>query len=150
MEPQPGVKVMQRLHEQCTRLKYASEETNFTLAFAELARRLRRRAVVVVMTDFVDPTGASLMVEQVGWLAKRHLVIFVALRDPLLGELSAASPGSLTALNEAVVAGELRREREVVLRKLRRQGVFCVDGSPSEVSVELINRYLEVHRRELL
>jgi uncharacterized protein (DUF58 family) len=90
------------------------------------------------------------MVENLTWLAKRHLVIFAAIRDPTLDEIANSDPESLEAVNRAVVAGDMRRDREIVITKLRRRGIFCIDGAPNEISVELINRYLEIHRRELV
>ena len=120
------------------------------LALADLANKLRRRAIVVVLTDFNDPIGAELMVENLTWLAKRHPAIFAAIRDPTLDEIANSDPESLEAVNRAVVAGDMRRDREIVITKLRRRGIFCIDGAPNEISVELINRYLEIHRRELV
>ena len=141
---------MQRLLHQSAALEYSTHETNFTLALSELAVRVRRRSVVVVLTDFTDPVGAELMVEHLGWLARRHLVIFVAVRDPALDRVAGSRPGTLHDLNRAVVAGDMRRDRQVVLERLRRQGIYCIDGAPEEISVALINRYLEVHRREMV
>lgn len=150
LAPQPGVRTMQRLLEQSARFEYSTHETNFTRALAELATRLRRRAIVVILTDFNDPIGAELMVENLSWLAKRHLVIFAAIGDPVLDEVADAEPKSLKDLNSAVVAGDMRRDREVVITRLRRRGIFCVDGPPEKISVDLINRYLDIHRRELV
>ena len=48
------------------------------------------------------------------------------------------------------VANDLTREREVVLRRLQRLGVMCIDAAPREVSTQLINRYLDIKRRELV
>jgi uncharacterized protein (DUF58 family) len=105
---------------------------------------------VIVLTDFVDTVTAELMVENLGRLAQRHLVLFVALRDGLLDRLSGARPAALEDVGRAVVARDLLREREVVLRRLHRLGVHCVDALPSAISAGLVNRYLDIRRRELL
>jgi uncharacterized protein (DUF58 family) len=49
-----------------------------------------------------------------------------------------------------VVAGELLRDRRVVLQRLRRAGVQCVDAPPLAVSSKLLNRYLDIRRREMV
>ena len=49
-----------------------------------------------------------------------------------------------------MVAGDLQRERALVLRRLRRQAIHIVDARPDEVSVGLLNRYLDIRRRELV
>ena len=60
-----------------------------------------------------------------------------------------ARPRSLGALHQAVVAGDFGRERHVVLERLRRIGAHCIDAAPSRFSMALVNRYLEIKRREL-
>ncbi|MDX9724171.1 MAG: DUF58 domain-containing protein, partial [Myxococcota bacterium] len=111
--------------------------------------RLRRRAIVVLLTDFADTVSAETLVRNLGQLSRRHLVIFVSVRDPALGTVVQREPGSLVELNESVLAEDVLRDRDVVMQRLRRHGVFCIDASPEEITVQLINRYLEVKRRGL-
>lgn len=150
VEPEAGVHAFARLQSACAGLDYAASETNFTLAIAELSARLRRRSLVVVLTDFVDAVAAELMVENLHRLAARHLVLFVTLRDPALLELAEGRPESLADLYRAVVAHDFVRERETVLLRLRRAGIRTIDAAPSQVSVDLLNQYLEAKRRELV
>jgi uncharacterized protein (DUF58 family) len=111
---------------------------------------LKRRSLVVLLTDFVDTVTAELMVENLGRLARTHLVVFVTLNDPQLSALARTAPSSVLELNRAVVAAADRREREVVLKRLRRLGLFTIDADPAKVQPVLINRYLEIKRRELV
>ena len=53
---------------------------------------VRRRSLIVVFTDFADPTSAELMIENIGRLASKHLVLFVAIRDQELDDLTTAEP----------------------------------------------------------
>jgi uncharacterized protein (DUF58 family) len=129
-------------------IDYSELETNYTLGITSLAQRLSRRSLVVVLTDFVDTVTAELMVENLDRLARRHVVVFVALQDPELAAAAAGAPDALLDLNRAVVAAGLLRDREVVLRRLRRLGIHPIDAAPSEVSPRLINAYLDVKRRE--
>lgn len=150
VEPRGGMPAFAHLERQSAALDYQTEETNFTLGLADLATRLRRRSLVVLLTDFVDTITAELMLENVQRLARRHLVIFVTLRDPGLGALAGALPRSLTDLHQAVVADGFLREREIVIQRLKRLGVHCIDAPPAAVSMSLLNRYLDIKRRELV
>ena len=49
-----------------------------------------------------------------------------------------------------MVARDLLREREVVLRRLRRLGAHCIEARPEALGTRLINRYLDIKRRELV
>jgi uncharacterized protein (DUF58 family) len=102
------------------------------------------------MTDFEDTVTAELMIENTARLARRHLVTFVTLRDPHLDETIRAVPMSVKDVYRSVVADDLVTERDLVLQRLRRIGVFCIDARPGEISSRLVNRYLEVKRRELV
>ncbi len=148
--PAGSLGAFSRLEAQSAELEYSSGETNFTLGLAELSTRLARRSLVVLFTDFTDTVTAELMVENVARIARKHLVLFVALRDPALAELSRAEPAALPDVYRAVVADDLLRERDLVLRRIARLGVHCIDALPEHAGPRLIDRYLEVKRRELV
>ena len=146
--PAGGVGTMARLQNALAAIDYSTQETNFTLALADLRTRLSRRSLVVVATDFVDTVTAELMIENVGYLAKRHLTLFVALTDTSLERPFARRPGDLEHVARAVVAHDLTRERQAVFRKLARLGVLCVEAPAARLGPALINRYLAVKARD--
>ena len=146
--PQGGVKSFESLSRLASRIDYSDAETNFTLALTSLGQRLSRRSLVVVLTDFVDTVTAELMTENLDRLARRHAVIFVALRDPGLAAIAGELPDAPLSLHRSVVAASLLRDREVVLAHLRRRGVHALDAAPAEVGPQLLNTYLEIKRRE--
>lgn len=148
--PQRGIASAQALARTTSELSYSAQETNYTLAMAELRARVQRRSIVIVLTEFIDSIGAELLTENLTRLAKKHLIIFVALRDPYLDHVLDHSPADLVDVGKATLALEMRKERDAVFQKIRKLGVFCVDAAPERISVELLNRYLEVHRRELV
>ncbi|MEM8886001.1 MAG: DUF58 domain-containing protein [Planctomycetota bacterium] len=147
--PEAGVRTFRRLQKETAGLRYSRGETNFTLALNDLVTRLRRRSLVVVLSDFVDTVSAELMLDNLARLSRRHLVLFVALRDPGMVETAHRDIGTLDHLYRSVVAADFVQERRVVLRKLRRMGVHCVDAEPAAVSTGLLNSYLDLKRREL-
>lgn len=150
LPPAPGRRAFARLRSQTAALDYESRETNHTLAMTHLHGRLQRRSLVVVFSDFVDTTTAELLVENVRMLGRRHVVIFVALRDPALERLATAAPRSLDDVAVAVSAGEMRRERRVVMERLARLGIVVVDVEPAAVTPRLVSTYLDLKAREVV
>ena len=149
-EPVGGLQNFRRLQRASAELDYRHEETNFTLGLADLMGRLNRRSLVILLTEFVDTVTAELMVENLERVASRHLVIFVTLRDPSLYDTVDARPDTVLDMTRSVIADEFLRERLVVLERLRRVGIQCIDAPVEHVGVELVNRYLAVKRRELI
>jgi uncharacterized protein (DUF58 family) len=147
-QPQAGLKTMASLQQALGDLEYSTAESNYTLALTNLLTQVRRRSLVVLFTDFVDSITAELMVPNVLRLAKRHRVLFVALRDTTIARAIDRAPSDLQDVHRSVIAGEMNREREIVLERIRRAGAHVVDASPAEVSAQLIDRYLQLKRRE--
>jgi len=145
-----GVDAFHTLQAVAGRIDYSAHETNYTLALATLSGQLRRRSLIVVFTDFTDPTAAELMLEALSPMLKRHLALFVVLRDDELEGLAAAAPESPEDVARAVVAGTLLREREAVLGRLRRMGAHIVDAPADRIGPEVVNAYLDLKRRDLL
>ncbi|MEP6784863.1 MAG: DUF58 domain-containing protein [Sphingomonadales bacterium] len=131
-------------------LDYSNEETNFTLALTTLGAELKRRSLVLVFTDFVDPTSAELMLKTVGRLAERHLVLFVLMHDVELDALANAEPASADDVSRAVIAAAMLRERRIVVARLQRLGVHIVEAHHDRLGPELVNAYLGLKKRNLL
>ncbi|HXS83732.1 MAG TPA: DUF58 domain-containing protein [Methylomirabilota bacterium] len=148
--PAGGIGELHALIAAAARVQYSHEESNFTLGLTQLGQTLSRRSLIVLLTEFADTVSATLMMENVARLVRRHVVVFVTLRDPGLDRATRQAPDSLDALSAAVVTRGLRRERDRVHLELRRLGVRALDVTPDRVAPELISEYLEVRRRELV
>jgi uncharacterized protein (DUF58 family) len=141
-----GGREFRRLQEAAAGLDYHAEEPNFTLALATLTARLQRRSLVVVFSDFTDPTSAELMIESVGRLVARHRVIFVTMTDVELDDLAHAEPDDLQALTMAVAADSLLRQRALVLSRLRQLGVEVIEAPHEKIGTRLLDTYLAIKR----
>jgi uncharacterized protein (DUF58 family) len=135
-----------RLQRAAAGLDYHAQEPNFTLALASLATRLARRSLIVIFSDFTDPTSAELMIESVSRLVSRHVVLFVTLADAELEDIADAAPDSMGELAMAVSADGLLRQRALVLQRLRQIGVDVVEAPWNHVGMAVIDAYLKIKR----
>ena len=145
-----GAGAFPMLQRVAARLDYSTEETNYTLGLTQLGSALERRSLVVVFTDFADSTSAELMLENVARLLRKHLVLFVVLRDEELETIVLREPKTADDVSRAVTAEALMREREVVATRLRRLGAHLVDAPAERLGPELISAYLDLKRRDLM
>ncbi len=150
LEPGRGLPYFTQFQRFTAGLDYRTEETNFTLGLAELNTRLKRRALVVIFTEFVDSVSAELLLESLQLLVRKHVVIFVTLRDPWLTGLIEVPPRDFYDVAEAVIGDDFLKERAIVLERVARLGVHCLDTPVEGVSAALLNRYLMVKQRGLL
>ncbi|MEM8872050.1 MAG: DUF58 domain-containing protein [Pseudomonadota bacterium] len=148
--PQPARASFPMLRRQMGRMEYTSVESNHTLAMAHLNGRLKRRSMIVVFSDFADPTTAELLVENLEVLSRAHLVVFATLSDPALDRRQSGSARSADDVAEAVVAADMLRDRQLVFDRLQRIGVLCVETAPGKLSPGLLTTYLDIKARELI
>jgi uncharacterized protein (DUF58 family) len=148
--PTGGLKAFPTLQRMASKIDYSSEETNFTLGLTTLGGALDRRALIVVFTDFADPIGAELMLENVSRLAQKHLMLFVMFQDDELEALARAEPMTPLDVSRAVIADTLLKDRQVVITRLRRMGVDVLEATLDQLGPALIARYLELKRKDRL
>ena len=142
-----GTPAFARLQRAAATLDYRAEEPNFTLALATLAERLQRRSLVVVFSEFTDPTSAELLLESVGRLTRRHVVLFVTLADEELEAVAGEAPEDMARLAMAVGAEALLRTRGLVLARLRQMGVEVIEAPHDRLGTRLIDAYLALRRK---
>jgi len=148
--PLSGPSAFAQIQHLASRIDYDSQETNYTLGLTQLASRLRRRSLLVVFTEFADTTSAELMLETLSRLLQQHLIVFVVMRDEELEAMEGQAPDTPEDVSRAAVAAALLQERELVIERLRRMGVLIVEARAQSVGPALINRYLDLKRRDLL
>ncbi len=145
-----GVPAFPRLQRHLAQIDYGDGETNYTLCLTHLSGVLKRRSLVVIFTDFADSTSAELMVENLTRLLRRHVVLFVVLRDEAMEATAAKQPDDARAVARAVTAHALIRSREAVIVRLARLGVCIVDAPAARIGPALISAWLDLKRSDRL
>jgi len=139
-----------RLQSAAAALDYESAEPNFTLALATLTSKLQRRSLIVLFSDFTDPTAAELMIESIGRLVKKHLLLFVTIADSELETFIEHNPGDIATLARSVAADTLLQQRRVVLQRLRQMGVDVIEAPYNQIGYDLIDRYYAIKNSEAI
>ena len=139
-----------RLQSAAAALDYESAEPNFTLALATLTSKLQRRSLIVLFSDFTDPTAAELMIESIGRLVKKHLLLFVTIEDSELETFIDDGPGDAATLARSVTADTLLQQRRVVLGRLRQMGVDVIEAPYDRIGYDLIDRYYAIKNSEAI
>jgi len=150
VKPRGHVTQTRLLTESLYNLKGDFTETDHGRALRMVAARHSKRALLVVLTDFVDATTASEMVSHLQLAARRHLVVFCALKDPFVEKAGYSRPATELDGYRKTAALELLHERSLVLEQLRQSGMMVIDVEPRGVTAPLLNRYLEATTRGML
>ncbi|MFM1843441.1 MAG: hypothetical protein RLZZ490_2184, partial [Cyanobacteriota bacterium] len=125
-------------------------EPDYVGAISRLVKQQSRRALVVCITDIIDPTASRELLSALLQLTPRYLPFCVALGDRQVEELAQQDPINITAAYQKAVAINLLQQRRVALAYLKQRGVLVLDAPADQVREQLVDRYLQLKARMLL
>lgn len=118
---------------------------DYTQAAVGLAARLKRRALVIVLSNLRDEDDETLA-PALRLLTERHLVLFASLREPALDEKLREPVQDLDSATAHVAAVDYAFERQRALKRIERGGAMVLDVEPQKLPIALVNRYLDIKR----
>lgn len=146
----PARKSLSRMAESLGEVHAKMVEPNYPAAFTYMAKQVRRRSLLVLFTDLIDPLASAALVSQLSRSAERHLPLVVAIRNPDLEAAAALEPVDDAAVYRRAAAEELLQSRAAALAAMQRAGVLVADTRPGDAVPSAVNRYLDVKRRGML
>lgn len=135
------------LHRTAAGIDYGTQESNYTLSLVTLDQRLQRRSLVILFTEFTDPTAAELMIAAAARMLRRHRLLFVLFHDTELDSILGARPEAPDDVIRANVAHTLIRERRIVIERLKRLGIDVLEANPDDLALALAERYVRDRER---
>ena len=122
-------------------LQPALVESDATAIVSAIQRRVRRRALVVLMTDLNASALDEGLMTVLPQLSAKHQVLLAAVADPRVDRL-AAGRSDAAEVYDAAAAERARNDRRTIASRLRRSGVDVVDAPPEELAPVLADHYL--------
>lgn len=139
----------------CRDLLYTAEprlvNPDFAELFTFLRLRLRRRALVVVVTDLSDPVIAETFIQHVALLRERHVVLAAHVTAPGVKPIFTGGPVQQLEDVYAALAGHLQwHDLHERVRTLALRGVPLRLVEEAALAPALVDNYMTVKRRQLL
>ncbi len=147
--PRKGLASLNMLMNKMHDLQPGGEHSDYLVAAEELSRRLQRRSLVIILTNFRDEDAPELQ-PALRLLRRRHLVLLASLRETALGRITAEPMArSEDAINIAS-AHLLSQARHDAFAKVVDHDRLSIDVEPQALAATLVNRYHAVKRAGLL
>lgn len=122
---------------------------DYAQAATELLVRQKKRALVILLTNLRDEDLDDLL-PALHLLRKRHVVLLASMREQALDQALQTPVDSLeTAIHHAALEHYLNT-RNNTLERIKASGIRCLDVPPRELSVNLINHYMDIKRSGIL
>lgn len=138
--------IMEALYNEKTRYL----ETNLELLYRTVRHTLKQRSLVVLFTNFESMSAMKRQLPLLRRLAHFHLLVVVFFENSELLD-AAATPASTTEdVYFKTIATKFSVEKRQIVKELNLHGIHAVLTKPEQLSVNAINKYLEIKARNLL
>ncbi len=128
------------------------QQTNFLEAdyeglYAVLRSRVTHRSLLVLFTNFETLEGLERELPSLRIMAKYHLLLVVIFENTEVDTLIQANAITIEDIYIKTIAGKYAHEKKLIVRELRRNGILSIISTPSRLTINTLNKYLEVKGR---
>jgi len=142
LAPRKGAAQLQRVLNAVFDLESGTRASDYLAGAEALAKRLAKRALVVVVSNLRDEDHEELL-RAARLLGRRHLVLVASMKESALAAALETPVRDLdSALTVAATHQYLLARRQAHAR-LRKSGVLALDAEPRDLAIQLVNGYLD-------
>jgi uncharacterized protein (DUF58 family) len=147
--PRKGIGALNFLMGKLYDVQPTPTHTDYVAAAMNLLGHQRKRALVVIVTNFRDEDSSELS-HALRLLRTRHLVLLASLREQVVAELASQPLNRTEAPLEVASAHLYEQSRRDAFNRLAAHDALMVDALPERLGVELVNRYHAVKMAGLI
>lgn len=132
-----------------------NQETDFSEAnYAKLAywirQKVKKRSLLFLYTNFEGLTSLHRELVYLKSIAKHHRLIVILFKNVELDSLLDQSSKDVETIYTKTIAAKFQMEKQLIVKELHKHGIDAILTSPYDLTVNTINKYLEIKARGLL
>jgi uncharacterized protein (DUF58 family) len=148
--PSKGIRHIDAVLEALYDLEPELIEPSYSRAFQFITSNIKKRALIVVLTDLIDKDASQRLLNALRLLRPRHLPLVVTVGDRDLHSVLASVPEDSKKLFFQSAAEEIVLQRETALRMVESIGGLAIDVTTSTLAPKLMEAYLRIKERALI
>ncbi|MGQ3054187.1 MAG: DUF58 domain-containing protein [Roseateles sp.] len=147
--PRKGMGTLNALMNKMHDLQPGGHHSDYLAAAEALSRQLRRRSLVIILTNFRDEDSPELQ-PALRLLRRRHLVLLASLRETALARIAGQAIQGADDATAVASAHLLSQARDDAFARVVDHDKLSIDVEPRALAATLVNRYHQVKRAGLL
>lgn len=125
-------------------------DSDFSLLYATIKRKINQRSLLILYTNFEHISALKRQLPYLQAIAKKHLLVTVFFENTELEELIETNAEDLQSIYHTTIAEKFLLEKQLMVKELQKAGVHAILTKPKELSVNVINKYLEFKAKGLI
>ena len=141
---------LRRIIEVLYREKTRYLETNMELLYATIRQTAKQRSLLVFFTNFESLSGMQRQLPVLKRIARFHALVVVFFENTELAKLTNKPAATIEDIYLHTIASKFAYEKKQIVRELNLQGIQTILTPPEDLTVNTINKYLEIKARQYL
>ncbi len=125
-------------------------EPSYELLYRSIDRVVQTRSMLILYSNFETPQMVDRVLPILRKISKKHLIVLVMFKDRQLDALARESGESVESIYQSTLARRHIGERDEIVYKLNRSGIQTLVSYPEQLSVNTINKYLDLKSRGMI
>ena len=123
-------------------------ESDFEILYSQVRSKIKHRSLLILFTNFESLSGLNRQIDYLRSLAKNHLLLVVFFQNSELEQLARSPVKKIEELYVKVVAEKFSFEKRIIAKELSKYGILSILSSPKNLTINTINKYLELKARQ--
>ena len=141
---------MQLIMENLYNVKTDFFESDFSRLYVDIKKNINQRSLIMLYTNFETLDGLHRQLPYLKGIAKNHLLVVVFFNNTELNELIQKKAENVQEIYDKVIAEKFVFEKRLIVNELRKYGIYSVLTQPDQLTLDTINKYLEIKARGIL
>jgi uncharacterized protein (DUF58 family) len=141
---------LQKLLESLYNIKTQFLDTDFGLLYSVVKRQIKQRSLLMIYTNFEHMNALERELPFLMALSKKHVVMIIFFENTELDKIIQNKMKSVSEIAHQAIAEEFAFEKRLMAKKLQQNGIQTLLTRPEDLSINTINKYLEIKARGLL
>lgn len=125
-------------------------ESEFGKLYAYTKRHINQRALIFLYTNFETLDALNRQLPYLRLMNKSHIVVVVLFQNTELKQLSQEKVSKTIEIYNQIIAEKFLYEKQLIIQELQAQGLQTIFTAPENLTVNSINKYLEIKARGLI
>ena len=141
---------MQLILESLYNVKTDFFESDFSRLYGNIKRHITQRSLILMYTNFETLDGLNRQLPYLKAIAKSHLLVVVFFKNTELNSLISNKAETVQQVYDKVIAEKFAFEKRLIVNELKKYGIYSILTTPENLTIDTINKYLEIKARGLL
>lgn len=123
--------------------------TDYERLYSTVRTQARHRSLMLLFTNFASMAALKRQLPYLKALARNHLLVVIFFENTELTALASIPPAHTEAVYTRTIAAQFMLQKQQIVKELQKHRIQSVLTRPENLSVDTLNKYLELKARGL-